>query len=459
MTRELFTPPAEVRPALDLAALAARINAEHEAGERAIGQGLQHYRRAGDALLKAKAQCGHGEWLPWLKKHARFPQQRASEYMRLAAGWDKLPPGGNLALKAALDSISEADGRSGAGGQDAAAERNAPGPDPGAPPGPGDSAAGRNGPGGQEGGEPDRPDESLGQAGDGEEDSAGAVTVEQWQAASKAERKRLLAVDNTAKKYNYQAEAEGIKWALWSWNPLTGCLHNCPYCYAKHFANRLYQDGPKFAPALWPDRLKAPRNTPFPRARIEAEPDLWKRRALGKVFLCSLADLFGRWVPKQWIDAVLAEVRAAPQWTFLLLTKFPIRMAEFDFPENAWVGTTVDCQARVANAERAFRKVKAGVKWLSCEPLLEPLKFTDLGAFQWVVLGGASQQPGTPPFHPPLEWVAQIDRDAREAGCRVFWKPNLLAEPPREYPGDAAVQLPAEAPEALRYLPNPEAKA
>jgi hypothetical protein len=40
------------------------------------------------------------------------------------------------------------------------------------------------------------------------------------------------------------------------------------------------------------------------------------------------------------------------------------------FPANTWVGTTVDCQARVVNAEGALRKVKAGVKWLSCEPLI-----------------------------------------------------------------------------------------
>ena len=40
------------------------------------------------------------------------------------------------------------------------------------------------------------------------------------------------------------------------------------------------------------------------------------------------------------------------------------------------MGTTVDAQARVANAERAFAKVEAKVKWLSCEPLLEPLRFS-----------------------------------------------------------------------------------
>jgi protein gp37 len=85
---------------------------------------------------------------------------------------------------------------------------------------------------------------------------------------------------------------------------------------------------------------------------------------------CSLA----RWltysvagVPREWIEAVLEQVAANPQWTFLFLTKFPQRLAEFDFPINAWVGTTVDAQARVRNAEVAFAKVRATVRWLSLE--------------------------------------------------------------------------------------------
>lgn len=26
---------------------------------------------------------------------------------------------------------------------------------------------------------------------------------------------------------------DNIGWAKWSWNPVTGCLHNCDYCYAR----------------------------------------------------------------------------------------------------------------------------------------------------------------------------------------------------------------------------------
>jgi protein gp37 len=90
--------------------------------------------------------------------------------------------------------------------------------------------------------------------------------------------------------------------------------------------------------------------------------------ALKNVFTCSMADLFGRWGPTEWIDVVFDVVRDNPQWNFLFLTKFPIRIAEFEYPPNAWLATTVDLQARVKYAERAMRQVKASVKRLSLEP-------------------------------------------------------------------------------------------
>jgi protein gp37 len=203
--------------------------------------------------------------------------------------------------------------------------------------------------------------------------------------------------------------------------------------------------------------LAAPANTPFPEEKIARETDPARKLGLGNVFVCSMADLFGRWVPAEWIEAVLDRCRAAPQWTFLFLTKFPVRMAEFDFPDNAWVGTTVDCQARVANAERSFRKVKARVKWLSCEPLIEPLQFTDLGAFDWLVIGGASSSSQTPEWRPPRRWFNELEREAVRAGVRVYEKENLW-ERVREYPGLDAEAMPTQAPEPLRYLPEVEAK-
>jgi hypothetical protein len=77
-------PPDIVRPAEDLAALAHAINAEHGAGEAAARKGLEHFRAAGEKLLKAKAQCGHGKWLPWLKANVHFDRRTATNYMNLA---------------------------------------------------------------------------------------------------------------------------------------------------------------------------------------------------------------------------------------------------------------------------------------------------------------------------------------------------------------------------------------
>jgi hypothetical protein len=102
--KRFIDPPAAVRPLEDLAELLAAAKGEHEAGLTAERASLEHYRKAGQALLRAKAAAGHGRWLPALAKTS-IPQQRASEYMRLAAGWDKLPPGGSFGLKEALGLI------------------------------------------------------------------------------------------------------------------------------------------------------------------------------------------------------------------------------------------------------------------------------------------------------------------------------------------------------------------
>jgi protein gp37 len=260
--------------------------------------------------------------------------------------------------------------------------------------------------------------------------------------------------DVPAVHFNKQ-ESTDIEWAQWSWNPVTGCLHNCPYCYARDIAHKESMRASYpffFAPTFRPSSLFAPRHMTVP---TEAETDTRYRN----VFTCSMADLFGRWVPAVWIDAVLGAIRGAPEWNFLCLTKFPKRAIEFDLPPNAWMGTTVDLQARVKAAEDAFKHITAGVRWLSIEPLLEPLRFQHLERFDWMVIGGATateqtdESPATPVWHPPFAWIEDLVRQAREAGCKVYFKTNLLHKRLLEMPFDAPIEAENETlPDVFVYL-------
>ena len=278
------------------------------------------------------------------------------------------------------------------------------------------------------------------------------LTLTEWHELSKADR--AAALSRIGKKKLNEQENTDIEWADWSWNPITGCLHGCPYCYARNIAFDIYPAEVGFAPTIWPDRLTAPANQVVPK---DTDQNIARRN----IFTCSMADLFGRWVPAEWIEKVLEIVAANKQWNFLFLTKFPKRMSEFVIPDNAWMGTTVDLQARVTNAEKAFEKVKAGVCWLSIEPMLQPLKFNRLDLFDWIVIGGASPSraidgtPDTPAWNVPIEWITDLHQQARTAGCKIYYKTNSgLSDMTRirEYPGHEA-PVPV-APEVFQYLGN-----
>lgn len=229
-------------------------------------------------------------------------------------------------------------------------------------------------------------------------------------------------------KFN-ETKGDGVSWAAWTWNPITGCLHGCDYCYARSIAERFPNVFPaKFVPLFHTERLDAPADTRIPAKHV-GDP-AWLR-----VFEVSMGDMYGRWVPQEWIDRIHASEHASPQWEYLKLTKFPNRYVGLDLPPTSWAGTSVDEQNRVRIAEEAMQQVdNVKVKWLSLEPLREPLKFTDLSMFDWVVIGSQTetQQPDVgrvPAFAPPADWVRYITDQALEAGCAVHWKPNLRSNP------------------------------
>jgi hypothetical protein len=158
-----------------------------------------------------------------------------------------------------------------------------------------------------------------------------AVSVEQWLGLDPEERADLLGghgeTGPSFRKYGHGDPDV----AMHGWDPLTGCLHTCPYCYARAIAEDKprAQDYPHgFAPTLRPRALRAPRGR---KPAKEAATDVRYRNVLA----CRLADLFEPHVPKEWTEAILREMGDAPDWKFILSRKSPERLAEFDLPTNA----------------------------------------------------------------------------------------------------------------------------
>jgi len=248
-------------------------------------------------------------------------------------------------------------------------------------------------------------------------------TLQEWATYPEGRPERKVSEKSDTVKFN--RTNDNVDWAKYTWNPVTGCKHGCAYCYARDIALRFPENFPKgFEPHFWEERLTTPQNTPLPKS-----DDIRAR----SVFVCSMADLFGDWVPQEWTESVLKTIEDAPQWTFLFLTKNPKRLLEFEWPDNAWVGTTVDRQDRVAEAEKVFAQLEATVKFASCEPLLEEVKFGNLKLFDWLIIGAQSKTSQVPEAQPKKGWVEALIISAIRATVPVYCKPNLRAGI-REYP-------------------------
>jgi hypothetical protein len=64
--------------------LATLIQQRHEAVAASLKEAVSNAIAAGELLLEAKKQVGHGEWLPWLAENCDISERTAQAYMRLA---------------------------------------------------------------------------------------------------------------------------------------------------------------------------------------------------------------------------------------------------------------------------------------------------------------------------------------------------------------------------------------
>lgn len=138
---------------------------------------------------------------------------------------------------------------------------------------------------------------------------------------------------------------------------------------------------------------------------------------------------------KENVEQVLEVVRLTPRHTFIFLTKEPWNLAQWNpFPSNCWVGVSATNKQELKAAEEGLASVRASVRFISFEPLLEHLK-PDLSMVDWIIIGRLT---GSKPFFPPENWIVQLTDMAAFKGIPVFEKDNLRKHrhslPRREFP-------------------------
>ncbi len=163
-----------------------------------------------------------------------------------------------------------------------------------------------------------------------------------------------------------------------TWNPVTGCLHFCTYCWARKYARRLAYMG-----------VEPYRTHLFKPAFAE-----WRLgQKLGKgsfVFVSDMGDMWGEWVPKEWIDKVLKAIRSKPNSKFLFLTKNPKRYYDFQekFTENMMLGATIetnrDHKLTKAPTPRERYEAMKNLRWRHKAIVIEPILDFDPEFIDWI---------------------------------------------------------------------------
>ena len=246
-----------------------------------------------------------------------------------------------------------------------------------------------------------------------------------------------------------------IEWCTHTSNPITGCFHGCPYCYARRAAtrwahvektvyHRLAVSGVNpFTPAINMDSFR------------DLEQELRRARVSRRVFVGSMSDLGGarRWVridgegpidvcdtiDRRQVVAMFRRLCNGLGWrvphVLCFLTKAPDGLAGH-WPgapcRGAWVGVSAkDPEGALWRITTLLRVVTAPVRWLSLEPLgadvpegrmLEALELSRAHELDWIVIGGQTG-PGAP--SPNVRTARSVVEWAHTQGVPCFVKANM----------------------------------
>lgn len=274
-------------------------------------------------------------------------------------------------------------------------------------------------------------------------------------------------------------KSTSIEWTDATWNPVSGCTRaseGCDNCYAVTMTNRLSAMGQNKYKGLTVINSSGHRHF---NGQVRCHDDEllkpWHWREPRMIFVNSMSDLFHKDVPDEFINKVFGMMALCPQHTFQILTKRADRMRlwsfsnnikEFQFADgglpgytrgvrrlidnwplpNVWLGVSVENQKYADERIPHLLQTPAAVRFLSCEPLLGPIEFSNVTkrsdavsqlckkafhGIHWVIVGGESG-PGARPMHP--DWVRSLRDQCTQAGVSFFFKQWGAWEPSFEFP-------------------------
>lgn len=228
-------------------------------------------------------------------------------------------------------------------------------------------------------------------------------------------------------------EKSKIDWTESTWNPISGCLHGCEYCYARNIAHRFSGGGENWTndkiivldeKVYGEEEEKA---IPYPYGFIPTFHRYRLNDYIGKqgrnIFVCSMADLFGSWVPDEWIKEVFAACEKAPQHNYLFLTKNPARYVELinntDFfvktKGNMWFGYSY-----TGKESKQWWNPNYNI-FASVEPILEPI---EVPRCKWLIVGAETGR-RKDKIIPKREWIEHLVYYCGKWGTPLFMKSSL----------------------------------
>ena len=196
----------------------------------------------------------------------------------------------------------------------------------------------------------------------------------------------------------------------------------CDRCYAERITTRFPKTFPNgFALTLRPSALEVPLHWRRPRT----------------IFVNSMSDLFHADVPEDYIQRVFDVMVRTPHHTYQVLTKRAERLARLaprlPWPAHIWMGVSVESGAFRWRIDY-LRRTPAAVRFISAEPLLEPLPDLNLDGIHWLIAGGESQV-GCRPAE--IAWFKDLRNQCKIARVRFFLK--QLGGHPSKRGGNQAV--------------------